>query len=1402
MEISSHSRRDTGDSREGEKASNVMMRLHWSVKLGMILLFLLGGAWLGLLWYLSSDAVAQQVAQQLEQQLGASVRVKSASVGVFGSTTIRGIEIREAADSQKPWVTVEKASMDVSALDVAGGGASPTTITLTKAVVELRFAKDGAFLTKMPKGSGTQGSGKTPVIRLTDSTLKILQEGRDPVALHGLDAELSSSGTDQQIKGTANDPYWGNWTAAMNFPGGKRIEKLTLESAKTHVTQEKLKKIPFVPGSVWESVTDIDGTTPVSLTLTFDQTGKVHYRVDMKPENTTVRIPSIHLKTGQTQGTVLVEDGVVTLEQAEGTFALGKISIPTKAVLDFRGEGSSYRFDQLRVRDADMDHLPAEWKLPAPLKRFSGKLKVDGDNFVVTVDKETNLTGKLQAEIENPTLKGITRGKVKNVKLKMDITADGIELQPAEGTDVPPPPLPGKDNPLPAPSPEARALPDHQFGKGEELFLVSAPLEASSEPPPPPSAVKQLARIPLSAISLVQKGARLITKTITDSGTTILKYVPNLRSMKSPGLPQKYLEIEIELEDVDVQEVLKTLNLKSPIDLGGTGTFQIRAAVPVDGKRDLKLIRASANVRMSPLLVGKFRLESVMGRAQLLDGVIRLESLQGKFGKSDTEGTFLGSATLQLEPRGELKANLNMRQVPVDQLTELLPNANLKATGRLSGQVQLTADGANLEDTSRWTAQGELATDQIQYEDIRLSNLRSRVNLMQNRATFTDVRGVYRGFIIQGNGSIDLANQYPWQAKLNFPESDLTGLQKLIPNVTLPIRMEGVVKLGATAKGTLKPVTSVVMGTAASQELKVEDFTFANVSFDWSFDDRLARIRNLKAGLSKAALTGEITIPLKPEQAGSISLNVKDLDVGVLTSELKSFPIPLQGKISGTVEGTIPVAKMDQPRGFDGKIDLASKRLLIRGISTERLTGSVRYQDNIVNYQLKGEALGGTMRIRGIWPPRAADPADQKSGKLNLKGIRINLLLRALDPRSDFRDLNGVLDLDLNFEHDAKTGFPLGNGKVSLTDVRWGREELSDRIVGDIQLTGTSVQLRNARGRFARGALALDISHTLTQPGRGEVMLRLTRAELSQVLSPFPELESRLSGQFDLMIRSAINHEWRGRGELVLSQGKAAGVEIHNWRVPFDFDFAPFRNSGTIDVRDTRLNVSGGRVKGELHYRWGADNQLKTDLQFLGVDVRQLLRAVPGLRSRIGRGRLSGRIQLTGRNVSSVRDLNGSLDADLKEAQALSYPVLDQLRPFLRGQSAVTTFGRGTLRAKLSSGLIRIQTLALESDFLRLLGEGTIALQQGRLNLGVAVRTGELVVDPRLLQLIGIAVGAPIPVTVLARATEYLSNRALYLKVRGTVKNPSVRIEPLPILTEEAFRFLLQAGIQSQVPTR
>ncbi len=360
-------------------------------------LIVLGGARL----VLSSAFAADKVADRLGVLLGVPVRVARVDIGIGGGSSFQGLQIFEDdnARPEMPWVRADDVSADFSAVDMFGDDSLPKEIVLNGAHVELRFAKDGSLLTRLPKT--TDSTQALPKLRLENARVTIKQEGRErrPLVVTGVTADFTYADRAFRFEGTCADAYWGDWTVVGSYDAVKDDFRLALRSERTAVNAEKLTLLPFIPDSVWEEVKITEGVTPAEIDLTSLGTDSVKYRIALKPTNTRVHVSSIDLEAEAASGEVVIEDDVVRLSNVKGRTANG--SMGTEAVLDFREDNARLSFESIWLNDVDLHRLPDSWGLKQHkiTGKLTGKAKLDVRVKVEGVDMEGSGKGAVTVDI-------------------------------------------------------------------------------------------------------------------------------------------------------------------------------------------------------------------------------------------------------------------------------------------------------------------------------------------------------------------------------------------------------------------------------------------------------------------------------------------------------------------------------------------------------------------------------------------------------------------------------------------------------------------------------------------------------------------------------------------------------------------------------------------------------------------------------------------------------------------------------------------------------------------------------------------------------------------------------------------------------------------------------------------
>jgi hypothetical protein len=862
--------------------------------------------------------------------------------------------------------------------------------------------------------------------------------------------------------------------------------------------------------------------------------------------------------------------------------------------------------------------------------------------------------------------------------------------------------------------------------------------------------------------------------------------------------------VSLGLDDVDLGDVVRRFGLKLPVAVEGRLSCQVQATLPLDKPEDTKAYRIRGTARLSRLNLAGIEMADVRTRLHYADGVLQLDELSGQLprprrpGVAAAAGTFTGSARYQMVPAGELRGQLRVEGVPLDVVLNRLPRAAGQANGDLSGRVEFRAPPGKLNDPAGWEATGALTSESVRLYGLTLRKASAGLKLRKGVVGVQALKADLEGAPLTGTAALHLDKSYRYQAQLELARADLGALQRLLPDLRPPVAVRGRLGIRAEVRGTLSPATATVAGTAEATELHVDQVRVDALTCRWALADALT-LSDVRGRLYQGTVTGSAVVPWDDSAAGRADLHVDGVDARALTAALPAVPVRLEGTVSGRLTGELTAAAPGRPRTATGRLDLTAPRLRVQNVPAERLKGTVDYRAGRTEYRLEGAILGGVFRLEGVLPPPREEKEEAQpppDGRFRLEGARLSRLGDALGLSERLAPLRGRVDVDLPYRFEGPDRRPVGTGRLVITNLRWGDQELSDSLRGDLRLTGQDVQLRNLDAALGEGTLRGQVVWNLRQPDRSWFTLTLDRVEAARLLAPLPDVAAQVQGPMELHLRGNLGREWRGGGTLVLARGKVLGLEVAEWRLPLDFVLTLAQGTGRLDVHESHAQVGQGRAVGQAHLRWGDAPRLNGSLRFFNADLRTLLRSYNEVNS-YAAGRVTGRLDFAASNLRSVEDLTATLDATLSEAQALQLPVLLQLVPFVAPGRATTTFQSGDLHARLSNGVVRVQRLSLTSPLLQLLVVGTITTQ-GRLDLDATGRTGTLGVSPAALRVLGLRIPAagPIPLAVIAQATSYLSNRLVHVRVTGTVRNPSVRVEPLVLLTEEAVRFFLgQAGV-------
>jgi hypothetical protein len=887
-------------------------------------------------------------------------------------------------------------------------------------------------------------------------------------------------------------------------------------------------------------------------------------------------------------------------------------------------------------------------------------------------------------------------------------------------------------------------------------------------------------------------------------------------------VPRGDLTAQVSVDRVGVARLLEAV---PELHASATGLLSgaIRSQVPVDRLRELSAWQAQGQVNLSGFRAMQLPALDATSHFRLANGLLTVDQLDA----TTTLGRLVGAGDLKLSEPFPFTAQLNAVSQDLSRF-DLLP-ASFSFPAKMTGNVSLEATAQGTLQPLDASAQGTIAAGPLAISGVSVEAIRFEFDANRERMNFNDLVVRLHGGEIQGAGNIQLTSPFPLQGTFTWRQIELGALASHfgagVPPMTGRSQGLAVIHLSlATARhwatwsihgtATLEQLVAGPMGVASArtdfsleqsaargslnaQRLQIDDAKIDALAARFAWDGRRLALDDMRANLYDGMATGAASLPFDNGAPTSMALRWQDVDAGRLLRQLLRLPFPIAGRASGDFTMTAPPGQLSNWRAWTVRVAFASPEVRVRGMPIGELSGSASYQSPMLRYALRGTLAGGRLDTAGLWPVAPNGGGEPVSGKLDLRGVRLARLAEvAAGNRWSLAELSGIADLDLHYEYPPE-GNPTGSGVLVVSNARWGGLLLSDRLQAVVRLIDHRLELDQFGGMFARGRITGAGAIDLDQPLSSTFRMSAVGIDLSIALEPWPSVASMIQGLVDLDFEAYPGNPWQASGAVSLRAAKIGGVAISGWRLPISAHFSPASWRGEFEIRDARAQFAGGNITGKLRATWNEGLGLQSDINFSRVDVRKLLQQ-GGSVGRLASGKLDGALALSGRNVRSLGDLQGSMRAKLRDAQALAFPFLDSLQPFLLGIPISTVFTEGDARARLARGVVHLERLALSSSSAQLFAFGRVTIA-GRLDLNVTATNSPTALHGRLGQILlaRFPLVGPAPIAWLVEANRFLANRVIYLHVSGDWRHPTIQLLPVPMLEEEAARFFLSRAATS-----
>ncbi|QJW93550.1 AsmA-like C-terminal region-containing protein [Frigoriglobus tundricola] len=865
---------------------------------------------------------------------------------------------------------------------------------------------------------------------------------------------------------------------------------------------------------------------------------------------------------------------------------------------------------------------------------------------------------------------------------------------------------------------------------------------------------------------------------------------------KKPADPPKKdapttLDATIRLRDIEIAELLKKLDVKFAYKISGKVTAEAKVVVPVGGVTSQAAYQFSGTLSSPALTLEGLTVRELSAHMTYQNGKFNLTELKGLIDQPDkgAPGTLRGTLAAATSPPGDVTADLTIDNVPLGQVAKALPSFPVTVGGTVTGKVSMRAPYETISDPAGWNGSAEVSSRELVIEGRHAKDIVLSVTVAKGEAVLKEAKVTLEGIPITAGATLGLSGQYPFRATVRTTGADVTDLRKLVPEVSLPAPVEGVLQTDTAVTGALAPLAYTAKGSIKATKLKLASSTANHIDAKWELTPEKFVVSELKAEIFSGTISGSADVPFGADKSGKFEVVFKTLDAAAATELVPDVPVKVTGKVSGSVSGTIPPAKDGQARVGNLNLDVTAPKLTVQGIPADRLTGKVTVRNSVIEYELEGKTLGGSFEVNGRYPGQKKDaqpaPAKAPRGSVRLTGVDLSRIAPEMGLRS-LAPLAGKVDVSFDFEND----FSAGAGTVRVAGLRWNQSQLAREVTGKLTLQDGILRLADVSGRVAGGELRARAQVRPGEIGRNTFTVSLDGAEAKQLFAPISGAAGLIEGSVALAVHGRFGRATHGSGTFTLSRGKVSGAAVTELRLPFDFSTVP-GGYGQLAVRDAAASAGTGRARADLTVDWGTETRVNGQVRFTDVPLRTISPELSES-SFLGNGRLTGQFDLAGTNVRSADDLIGSLTAALNNASVKEIPLLQGITPFLNPIGLVKPFQAGEIRATLKGGLVRVQRIALSNPAAQVFAEGTITTA-GRVDLNVVAHTGTIGPEARGLRLLGLRLPTvgPVPIGLIQDVSDFLSNRTVRLSVTGTTSNPIVRVNVGALLTEEAVRFFL-----------
>ena len=1313
------------------------------------------------------------------------------------SAGIRSIQLGESDAPDAPiWFSSGPITTDVSLRSLLRGHVLPTRVEIDRPKIAFHLDAKGQPTTKIPLPPSKPGPGEKPGIPLPEIDVKggevtLQQEGRGAMVLKGIDARLRPDAKGESIDLTTDDPTWGQVKVAGHFDPTFKNGELEIDSSPGFVAEpDKIARIPFIPAEVWANLEPrgpVDAKVKIRLAADAAKPVAVHTELTLK--GTSARLNTLQVESTDTTGHVVIDDATVRVDDLKGKTLDGTIA--AGGTLDFGRNPPRVDLD-LRLRDIDVTKAPAAWQLGE--LGATGKLTGKVDLRATLPRSGPDLSGSEgSAVIENGSFQGIP---IKSLSVAMKASGGDLRFE---------------------------TLPEGTLNKASLESAPTVPAAKAEGPGDAPNLVEALAPNLVHHDLVAAAGDALHLVKLATSGDGIGHFgialaeefaadVVARRSGQKPGGPggfrlPKSITTRIELEDVELQTVLDKaakFGITVPVPVAGKFSIKATATIPLGSLKDIRGYAFHGDASLKGAVIDHVDLGQVTARLDLADGVAHLSDLRGQLldrpsGSVNARppataapakegelpvGGFRGNMKVEVAPRGLAFGRFEGKQLPLGELFAPFLPVPTPLSGDLTLNVGAKVDLGKLSDPKEYALDGVIESRSIRYQAAKLDELKTKFVIRSGRLDVDDLSARLAGQPLNLKGGVDLAPPHAYSASGTIRGWQIAEVLAFVPGMPRPAPASGIFDARGNASGTVVPFLIRTDGAARLSQAMAQGTPIGSVTFNWLTDRDAIAITGLEAAVFGGKITGDARIPTTDRSAlAQGSAHLKGLDTARVSSAFLSKSLTLSGRADGRLRVSMPL----DASAVDAEAQLNAPNLTIRrgesgeGVRVQALKVTAKAKGKTLRYDLTAETLGGPVLFSGSAPIGPDLAKVVAAGEFRAAGFRLSEAWRGLGMTGGLAELDGLGAIDANARATLKPFGLWTRGVFELRELKYGREMPLGGLRGQATLTPTSWKLEDLSGELL-GGVAIGEASGENRPGRprsASFDFKVDRASLPKMMAMVPNLAKDVEGVGSLRVAGRLDETIHANAEVLIPRARVMGFPISDVRFPGELDLSPTTGSGSFQARHWAGRVAGGNVSGNVLVRLGEERSFHSEVQLDNVDLEVISR-LESIGKKSASGKVSGKVSLNGPNPNQVARMRGRVDIDLDDASLVEMPVIRELDRFLGSARGGGLFEDGDLHGTIANRTLFVEQLTLEGKLIQIHATGSVTME-GSLNLEVLVSTSQVIPQSGLALInvipgLGTAIGRGEEAAL--RVASFLSDKLLKFRVGGTIKSPTVQLDP------------------------